>query len=104
MGWYSEIIFPRIYNWLIDTPHWAKYRTEQLATVGGAILEIGVGTNMKVRKWQRRLNGLQKRLVGGCRLDVDVRGLLESQSFGSLEIDNFYMEKCLKRTGICTVG
>jgi len=195
VGFYSNVIFPRLYDWLIDTPHWAKYRQEQLATVDGAILEIGVGTGLnlphypadvrkittvepnpgmnkllqrqiaatgikvdqhilggeklpfdgetfdcvvstvtlcsipqvqqamsellrvlrpggrflflehgvspdgRVLKWQRRLNGLQKRWVGGCQLDVDIQGLLESQSFGSLEINNFYMEKMPKTHG-----
>lgn len=195
VGFYSNVIFPRLYDWLIDTPHWAKYRAEQLATVGGAVLEIGVGTGLnlphyptqvrklttvepnpgmngllqrrieatgievdqhilggeklpfdeetfdcivstvtlcsisavqhamgellrvlrpggrflflehgispdaKVARWQRRFNGLQKRMVGGCQLDVDIRGLLESQSFSSLEINNFYMEKMPKTHG-----
>jgi ubiquinone/menaquinone biosynthesis C-methylase UbiE len=200
MGLYSDSIFPRVYDWLIDTPHWARYRQEQLTTVDGDILEIGVGTglnlphypaqvrkittvepnpgmnkllqrrieatgievdqrilgaekipfdgetfdcvvstvtlcsipaveramhelfrvlrpggrflffehgvspDMKVHKWQRRLNRLQKRLVGGCQLDVDIQGLLESQSFSSLKIENFYMEKMPKTHGYIFCG
>jgi len=200
MGWYSDAIFPRVYDWLVDTPHWARYRQEQLATVDGDILEIGVGSGLnlphypaqvrkittvepnpgmnrllqrrieateievdqrilsgealpfdqktfdcvvstvtlcsipaveramnelfrvlrpggrflflehgispdiKVHKWQRRLNGLQKRFVGGCQLDVDVQGLLETQSFRSLKIDNFYMERMPKTHGYIFCG
>ncbi|MDE0940524.1 MAG: hypothetical protein OSA43_11260, partial [Pirellulales bacterium] len=48
MGFYSDVIFPRLYDWLIDTPHWARYRQEQLATVDGDILEIGVGTGLNL--------------------------------------------------------
>ena len=200
MGLYSDSIFPRVYDWLIDTPHWARYRQEQLATAEGKILEIGVGTglnlphypaqvrkittvepnpgmnrllqrrieateievdqrilsgealpfdqktfdcvvstvtlcsiprvqqamnelfrvlrpgsrflflehgvspDLKVHKWQRRLNGLQKRFVGGCQLDMDIQGLLESQSFRSLKIDNFYMERMPKTHGYMYCG
>ncbi|MDG2206501.1 MAG: class I SAM-dependent methyltransferase [Pirellulales bacterium] len=195
MGFYAEAIFPRVYDWLIDAPHWAKHRTEQLAAVEGDILEIGVGTglnlpcypadvqkittvepsegmnkllrkriaatgievdqrilggealpfngetfdcvvstvtlcsipqvqqamsellrvlrpggrffflehgrspDLNIYKWQRRFNGLQKHLVGGCRLDVDIRGLIESRAFSAVSIKNFYMEKMPKTHG-----
>jgi ubiquinone/menaquinone biosynthesis C-methylase UbiE len=56
-------------------------------------LEHGISPDLGVAKWQRRLNWLQKRFADGCRLDLDVRELLESQAFGAVEIDNFYMEK-----------
>jgi ubiquinone/menaquinone biosynthesis C-methylase UbiE len=62
-------------------------------------LEHGVSPVAKISKWQRRLNGLQKRFVGGCQLDVDIQGLLETQSFRSIKIDNFYMERMPKTHG-----
>jgi ubiquinone/menaquinone biosynthesis C-methylase UbiE len=33
---------------LVDKPSWAKYRQEQLASVDGEILEIGVGTGLNL--------------------------------------------------------
>ena len=48
MGWYSEIIFPRLYDRLIDKPFWAKYRQQQLSSVDGEVLEIGVGTGLNL--------------------------------------------------------
>lgn len=48
MGFYSKVIFPRFYDCLINRPFWAKYRQEQLASVDGEILEIGVGTGLNL--------------------------------------------------------
>lgn len=48
MGFYSNNIFPRFYDCLMDKPHWAKYRRQQLHSVSGEILEIGVGTGLNL--------------------------------------------------------
>ena len=48
MGFYSSVIFPRIYDCFMDKSHWAKYRQAQLASVDGEILEIGVGTGLNL--------------------------------------------------------
>ena len=48
MGFYSRIIFPRFYDCLVDKPFWGKYRQQQLASVHGEILEIGVGTGLNL--------------------------------------------------------
>jgi ubiquinone/menaquinone biosynthesis C-methylase UbiE len=48
MGFYSNVIFPRCYDWFIDQPHWSKYRRQQLASVEGEILEIGAGTGLNL--------------------------------------------------------
>jgi ubiquinone/menaquinone biosynthesis C-methylase UbiE len=195
LGFYSKVIFPRFYDCLMDKQFWAKYRQEQLASVDGEILEIGVGTGLnlphypdhvhrivtvdpnpgmnkklqrridqsgievdkrvlgseelpfndgafdcvvstitlcsipavkqamaelfrvlkpggrilflehgispdtKVAKWQRRLNGFQRLFADGCTLTLDVPELLSTQSFSSVEIDNFYMEETPKTHG-----
>ena len=68
---------------------------------GGRILflEHGLSPDEKVSKWQHRLNWIQGKVADGCRLDLDVRGLLASQPFESVEMDNFYMEKTPKTHG-----
>ena len=48
MGFYARVIFPRFYDCLMDKPFWAKHRREQLASVSGEILEIGVGTGLNL--------------------------------------------------------
>lgn len=62
-------------------------------------LEHGLSPDEKVSKWQHRLNWFQGKLADGCRLDLDVRGLLASQPFESVEMDNFYMEKTPRTHG-----
>lgn len=45
-------------------------------------LEHGLSADDNIRKWQRRLNPVQKLWGGGCRLDVDVPRVLEAAGFG----------------------
>lgn len=200
MGLYSNAIFPRCYDWFIDKTFWVKHRKQQLASVEGEILEIGVGTGLnlphypkhvrkittvdpnpgmnkrlqrridqtgiavdkhiiaseqlpfdpetfdcvvstitlcsisgveqalkelyrvlkpggrllylehgvspdpKVRKWQSRLNWLQSKVGDGCRLDLDVRALLETQPYDSIETENFYMEQTPRTHGYMYSG
>lgn len=46
MGFYSEAIFPRLCDFLMNTPFLAKQRQQLLATVHGEVLEIGFGTGL----------------------------------------------------------
>jgi ubiquinone/menaquinone biosynthesis C-methylase UbiE len=62
-------------------------------------LEHGLSPEPKVSKWQHRLNWLQMRLAGGCHLDRDMRALVTSQPFGSVKIDEFYLEKTPRISG-----
>jgi ubiquinone/menaquinone biosynthesis C-methylase UbiE len=62
-------------------------------------LEHGLSQEPGVQKWQRRLNGLQMRLAGGCHLDRDMRALVTAQPFASVQIDEFYLEKTPRTHG-----
>jgi ubiquinone/menaquinone biosynthesis C-methylase UbiE len=62
-------------------------------------LEHGLSPEPRVHKWQRRLNGLQMRLAGGCHLDRDMRALVSAQPFASVQLDEFYIEKIPKTHG-----
>jgi len=62
-------------------------------------LEHGLSDDPKVQKWQRRLNSIQRRLAGGCRLDLDVRRVLEEQPFRSIDLDKFLMGKTPRTHG-----
>lgn len=55
-------------------------------------LEHGLSPEPHVQKWQRRLNWLELRLAGGCRLDRNIRLLVGSLPFASVDIDEFYPE------------
>jgi len=67
-------------------------------------LEHGLSDDPKVQKWQRRLNPIQRVIGDGCRLDVDVRQILGASPFGSVEIENFYMEKTPRPLGFVYRG
>jgi ubiquinone/menaquinone biosynthesis C-methylase UbiE len=63
------------------------------------LLEHGLSPDANVRKWQHRLNGLQMRLAGGCRLDRDMRALVTAQPFARVQLDEFYVEQTPKTHG-----
>jgi SAM-dependent methyltransferase len=48
MGWYSNYVFPRLCDWLLDRPWMAEQRRAQLAEVRGRVLEIGIGTGLNL--------------------------------------------------------
>src|SRR5262245_7990397 len=62
-------------------------------------LEHGLSDDPGVRRWQRRLNPIQRRLAGGCRLDLDVEALVRSQPFAAVTVDRFLMERTPRTHG-----
>jgi ubiquinone/menaquinone biosynthesis C-methylase UbiE len=80
MGLYSNVIFPRFYDFIVDRPNWAKHRKEQLASVRGEILEIGAGTGLNLPHYPRSVRkittaepnpGMNRRL----RRRIDATGI-----------------------------
>ena len=67
-------------------------------------LEHGLSPEPRIQTWQHRLNWLQRLVGGGCRLDLDVRGVVQSQPFASVEIQNFYAAKTPKTHGYLSRG
>jgi ubiquinone/menaquinone biosynthesis C-methylase UbiE len=67
----------------------------RVLTPGGRFLflEHGLSPDPNVQKWQHRLNWLQRHVGDNCRLDRNMRRLISSQPFLSLEISEFYLEK-----------
>jgi ubiquinone/menaquinone biosynthesis C-methylase UbiE len=62
-------------------------------------LEHGLSPEPRVQKWQRRLNRLQVRFANGCHLDRNVKELVAAQSFSSVEVEEFYLERMPKTHG-----
>lgn len=54
------------------------------------LLEHGRADDAAVRRWQRRLEPIQKRVAGGCHLTRDIPGLLADTGFEIVELDRFY--------------
>lgn len=200
MGLYSQVVFPRLCDFVLNQPFLAEYRRELLAQAQGEVLEIGFGTGLNlpayppairkittvdpnagmhslaqrriretgievehhrlrseqlpfqgatfdcvvstftlcsvrdpaqvlsqvfrvlrpagrflflehglspdpaVQKWQRRLNWMQSLLGDGCRLDRDIRALVESQRFAGIEVDARYLEQLPKISGYAYRG
>ena len=67
-------------------------------------LEHGLSPDPSVQRWQRRLNGLQRRLAGNCHLDREIKALVTSQPFADLEVSEYYLEQTPKTHGYIYQG
>ncbi|MFT3901008.1 MAG: class I SAM-dependent methyltransferase [Gordonia sp. (in: high G+C Gram-positive bacteria)] len=67
-------------------------------------LEHGRAPDEQVRRWQRRLEPVQKRLGGGCHLTRDIPALLTDAGWEPVELDQFYAVKTPKTFGALSVG
>jgi ubiquinone/menaquinone biosynthesis C-methylase UbiE len=85
MGMYSRIIFPRLCDWTMRSPPFARLRKEVLASVDGEILEIGFGTGLNLAHYPghvRRLTAIDpgagmgriaRKRLGESTISVDHR-------------------------------
>jgi ubiquinone/menaquinone biosynthesis C-methylase UbiE len=55
MGFYSQVIFPRLLDWSMAGPAMAQYRQEVLAQVQGEVLEIGFGTGLNLPYYPKQI-------------------------------------------------
>jgi ubiquinone/menaquinone biosynthesis C-methylase UbiE len=67
-------------------------------------VEHGLAPDAKVQTWQRRLEPVQKRLVGGCHLTRQVVAMVESAGFTVIATDVFYEKGAPKSLGAFTLG
>jgi SAM-dependent methyltransferase len=67
-------------------------------------LEHGLAPDENVRRWQRRLEPLHKRLVGGCHLTRPIADLLTAAGFTVTDLDVFYEADAPKVTGAASLG
>jgi ubiquinone/menaquinone biosynthesis C-methylase UbiE len=73
---------------------------------GGALhfLEHGLAPDENVRRWQHRLEPVQKRLFGGCHLTRPVADLVTSAGFTIAALDVFYEDGAPKFLGADSLG
>jgi ubiquinone/menaquinone biosynthesis C-methylase UbiE len=73
---------------------------------GGTLhfVEHGLAPDERVRRWQHRLEPMQKRLVGGCHLTRPVVDLLTGAGFTITELDVYYEEGTPKFVGANSLG
>jgi ubiquinone/menaquinone biosynthesis C-methylase UbiE len=55
VGLYSEAIFPRLCDFLLNRPFVAKHRQHLLATACGDVLEVGFGTGLNLPHYPARV-------------------------------------------------
>lgn len=67
-------------------------------------LEHGLSPDPTVQKWQRRLNSFQRIFADNCHLDRNVPELVGNQPFGSVELNEFYLENTPRTFGYMYQG
>jgi len=58
----------------------------------------------RVRRWQRRLDPVQKRIVGGCHFTRPIVDLLRTAGFAIKELHVFYEKGTSKIAGADSLG
>jgi SAM-dependent methyltransferase len=73
---------------------------------GGTLrfLEHGLAPDEGVRRWQHRLEPIQKRLFGGCHLTREVPDLIRGAGFEIAELDVFYEDGAPKFIAADSLG
>jgi ubiquinone/menaquinone biosynthesis C-methylase UbiE len=73
---------------------------------GGTLhfVEHGLAPDESVRRWQRRLEPIQKRAFGGCHLTRPIVELLKDAGFTITELDVFYEEGAPKFLAADSLG
>ena len=84
VGRWTEQVVPRIANRTLDT--------DQVRTVR-AFVEHGRAPDPGVRRWQARLEPLNRRIAGGCHLTRPVDELLVGAGFTLERLDRDYLPK-----------
>ncbi|HVQ88758.1 MAG TPA: class I SAM-dependent methyltransferase [Actinomycetes bacterium] len=67
-------------------------------------LEHGLAPDETVRRWQYRLEPMQKRLFGGCHLTRSIVDMLEEAGFTVSEVETFYEKGAPKVVAADTMG
>jgi SAM-dependent methyltransferase len=67
-------------------------------------LEHGLAPDERVRRWQRRLDPVQKRIAGGCRFTRPIVELLTTAGFTIKELDVFYEQDTTRFSGADSLG
>ena len=73
---------------------------------GGTLhfVEHGLAPDERVRRWQHRLEPVQKRVFGGCHLTRPIADLLTTAGFTITELDVFYEKRAPKFEAAYSLG
>ncbi|MDT4913288.1 MAG: hypothetical protein QOC66_2416 [Pseudonocardiales bacterium] len=73
---------------------------------GGSLhfLEHGLAPDPKVRRWQYRLDPIERRIAGGCEFSRPIEELVTGGGFTITDVDHFYEERAPKFAGALSLG
>jgi ubiquinone/menaquinone biosynthesis C-methylase UbiE len=85
----------------IPDPLRALAEVVRVVRPGGRIViaEHALSPDESVAKWQNRVNGFWGRLAGGCHINRDIRGLIDSTELSVSQWDAMYLPKMPKIAG-----
>jgi len=84
----------------------ALFELRRVLKPGGTLhfVEHGLAPDERVRRWQHRLEPVQKRVFGGCHLTRPVLDLLAGAGFTIADVDVFYEDGAPKFLGADSLG
>jgi SAM-dependent methyltransferase len=84
----------------------ALHELRRVLKPGGSLhfLEHGLAPDESVRRWQHRLEPLQKRVFGGCHLTRAIPELIGAAGFAIGALDSFYEKGSPKVVGANSLG
>ncbi len=90
----------------IPDPLAALQQMRRVLKPGGRFffVEHGRSSDPQVLRWQNRMNGLNRTMLGGCNLNRDVSRLVQDAGFEFDDVQQYYLDGQPKFAGFVTRG